>query len=156
MVAIAAPPKLAVKVASARSVGTLIDKLWALREAKRVHDTALEELGKDMKAIEEELMTVMDTDGLQKAAGKAASLSFTYSVAADVQGEEGWKAFYEFIAKKKYFHLLHRRVSDAAYKEVLAALNGAGADFDVKTAKKHVPGVMPFLKRRINLRTLST
>jgi hypothetical protein len=156
MVAVASPPKTTAPAKSARPVGTLIDQLWALRESRRKHEAEIEALNKQAADIEAELTANMDADGITKATGRSASLSFSYSVAADVQGEEGWTAFYAFIAKKKYFHLLHRRVSDAAYKEVLASLNGAGADFDVKTAKKQVPGVVPFLKRRVNLRTLST
>lgn len=152
MVAVASPPKTSVKPTTA--VGPLIDKLWQLREEKKRYEEAAADVSKQMSEIEEQLTEKMEADGLDKATGKKASLSFSYSVIADVQGDEGWAKFYEFIAKKKYFHLLHRRVSDAAYKEVLASINGAGADFDVKTAKKQVPGVMPFLKRKVNLRTL--
>ncbi len=157
MVAVASPPKTTTKVAATKPVGALIDDLWKLRESVRAHEAEIETLKKSMTDIEDQLTTTMDADGLTKATGKNASLSFSYTLAADVQGEEGWSAFYAFIAKKKYFHLLHRRVADAAYKEVLANLNGANpADFDVKTAKKQVPGVMPFLRRRVTLRTLSS
>jgi hypothetical protein len=155
MVAVTSPPKTSVKTRPP-AVGPLIDQLWALREQRKKLEEAADELSKQMSTIEEQLVDAMEAEGVQKATGRKASLSFTYNVIADVQGDEGWKLFYEFIAKKKYFHLLHRRVSDAAYKEVLASLNGAGPDFDIKTAKKQVPGVLPFVKRRINLRTLSS
>ena len=78
-----------------------------------------------------------------KASGTKATLSFSFSTIADVQGDEGWKQLYAYIKKTGYFHLLHKRVTDGAYQELLEA-------------GKKVPGVLPFTKKRINLRTIPT
>ena len=69
----------------------------------------------------------------------AASVSITTSVVADVKE---WDSFYAFIAKNKFFHLLQRRVSEPAYRELL-------------DAGKKVPGVLPFTKKKLNVRTIS-
>ena len=93
MVAVASPPKTTAPAKSARPVGTLIDQLWALRESRRKHEAEIEALNKQAADIEAELTANMDADGITKATGRSASLSFSYSVAGDVQGEEGWTAF---------------------------------------------------------------
>jgi hypothetical protein len=153
MVAVTSPK--AVAKTAPPTVGSLIDQYWALREDKKRHEAAVDEVSKKLTALEAQLVERMKADGLDKAAGKKASVSFTYSCVGDVQGDDGWDKFYSFIKKNNYFHLLQRRVSDAAYKELLASINGAGADFDVLKAKKQIPGVLPFLRRRINVRTVS-
>ena len=154
MVAVASPPKASVK-APALPIGTLIDKFWQLREQKKQHEAAAEAVSKEMAILEEQLVEQMGKDGLDKASGKKATVSFSYSVVADVQGDEGWNKFYAFIKKHNYFHLLHRRVTDAAYKELLTSINGGG-EVDLLKAKKQIPGVMPFIRKRVNLRTISS
>ena len=137
------------------SVGALIDQMWALREKKRVLEASAEEITKQMTVIEETLTERMDAEGVAKSTGSKATVSFTTSIIAVPQGEEGWAKFYEFIAKKKYWHLLQKRVSEPAYREVLTALNGGGAGMDLMKVRKQVPGVLPLSKKRLNLRALS-
>lgn len=131
------------KSSRALSVGTMIDRMWELREEKKKLEAAAKELTSKMDELEEALAAKMDADGVTKATGKSASVSFSFSVAANVQGDDGWKMLYAYIKKTGYFHLLQRRVTDTAYKELL-------------DAGKRVPGVEPFTKKRINLRTLTT
>lgn len=137
------PAKVTGRVAG---TGTLIDKLWALREQKRALEAQADAISKEMSVYEEQLAAKMDADGVTKATGRAASVSFSFSVAANVGVEgdvdAGWDALHAFIKKTGYWHLLHRRVSDAAYKELL-------------DSGKKVPGCTPFTKKRINLRALA-
>ena len=121
------------------SIGTMIDAMWAVREHKKALEAQVKETTEKLDAYEEALMAKMQADGLDKATGKNATVSFTSTVAANV---EDWDGFYAYIKKTGYFHLLQRRVSDPAYRELLAQ-------------NKKVPGVQPFNKTRINLRTLS-
>ena len=142
------------KAPPAPNVGALIDQMWAEREEKRKYEALADEASKRASALEEQIIEQMDAQGLTKSTGSKATVSFTYGVSADVQGEEGWNKFYAYIKKTGYFHLLHRRIADAAYKELLVSLNGGG-EVDVLKAKKQIPGLSPFLKKRVNLRTLS-
>lgn len=121
------------------STGSLIDRLWATREEKRRIEAELKEVDESIKAQEETLMLSLDSEGLEKATGKKASVSVSSSVSADVQD---WDEFWKYILKNKFTHLLQRRVSDPAYRELLEA-------------GKKVPGVQPFPKRRLNLRSLN-
>lgn len=121
----------------APSVGAVIDQLWACREEKRKLEADVKEVEVKIKDIEESLMERLGAEGLEKATGTKASVSITSSVSADVQD---WDAFYPYIAKNKFWHLLQRRVSDPSYRELLEQ-------------GKKVPGVVPFTKKRINLRS---
>lgn len=122
----------------APTTGATIDQLWTVREEKRRLEGEIKEVEERLKEIELELMERMEHDGLEKATGSKASASITFSTVADVQD---WDKFWPYIAKNKYWHLVQRRVSDPAYRELLEA-------------GKKVPGVQPFTKRRLNLRSL--
>lgn len=126
------------KTAPAPSLGALIDQHWAAREEKRKLEAQVKEVEAKLAELDAQLLEHLDAAGLEKATGSKATVSITKSVVADVQD---WDAFWAFIAKKKYFHLVQRRVSDPAYRELLEA----------GTA---VPGVQPFPKRKLNLRSL--
>lgn len=152
MTAVTAPAKASTRAAT---VGSLIDAMWEKREKKRKLEAEVKLLDDDMLALEEALTERMNKEGMAKATGKNASVSFTSSISANPQGEEGWALLYAFIAKKKYWHLLQRRVSDTAYREVLALLNGGGK-LEELTIKNQVPGTLPFTKKRLNLRALAT
>ena len=120
------------------STGALIDQLWAAREEKRKVEAILKETEEAIKGIEEQVMERLGAEGLEKATGSKATVSVTSSVVADVQD---WEALWPFIAKNKFWHLVQRRVSDPAYREL------------IEMGKK-VPGVQPFTKRKLNLRSL--
>lgn len=120
------------------STGALIDQLWAAREEKRKIEATLKETEEAIKDIEEQVMERLGSEGLEKATGSKATVSVTTSVVADVQD---WDKLWPFIAKNKFWHLVQRRVSDPSYRELL-------------DMGKKVPGVQPFTKRKLNLRSL--
>ncbi len=121
------------------TTGAIIDQLWASREEKRRLEEQVKEVEYAIKGIEETLMERLGAEGLEKATGSKASVSITSTVTADVQD---WDAFYPYIAKNKFWHLLQRRPSDPGVRELW-------------DAGKKVPGVVPFTKRRVNIRTLA-
>lgn len=138
---------VAVTAVTARLSGTLgsnIDAMWALREQKRALEAEVKVISEKLEAYEEGLMAKLESEGMIKATGTAATVSVSESIVATVEGgDEGWKLFHAYIKKTGYFHLLHKRISDEAYRELL------------RTGKK-VPGLQPFTKKRLNLRALST
>ena len=162
MVAVASPPRARVKASpppasaataatvtavTARLSGTVganIDAMWALREQKRALEADIKVVTEKLEAFEAGLMAKLEAEGMAKATGAAATVSISESIVATVEGgDEGWKLFHAFVKKTGYFHLLHRRISDEAYRELLRA-------------GKKVPGLQPFTKKRLNLRALST
>lgn len=131
--------KVARKTAEAKPVplGALIDQAFALREKKRELEAAIKGIEGEASELEAKIMEGMESQGLDKMSGVTASVSISTNTVANVVD---WDAFWAYIHKMKYGHLIQRRVSDPAYRELLEA-------------GKKVPGVEPFSKRRLNLRT---
>ena len=120
--------------------GAMIDSMWELREKKRALEASVKDVESQIADLEAKLMEDMQANGVDKMTGKHASVSITSTVVANV---EDWDAFWAYIHKMKYGHLLQRRVSDPAYRELL-------------DLGKKIPGTQPFTKKRLNLRALSS
>ena len=118
------------------TIGQKIDAMFDLREKKRAPDAQVKELEGQIKGFESELMEDMAAQGVDKMSGTKATVSITSSTVANV---EDWDSFLAFVYKMKYGHLLQRRVSDPAYRELLEQ-------------GKKIPGVSPFSQDRLNLR----
>ena len=119
-----------------KTIGQLADELHDLREEKRMAEDAV-------KAIQEKydlkLMELFDlADEQQTTTGKGQRGSFSLGESTVPQVKD-WDAFYKYIQKTKYWHLLERRPSVTGCREL----------FDTKGA---IPGVDKFVKRTINLR----
>ena len=120
-------------------LGSLIDKLSGIREKRRKLAEQDKELSSEYSQVEAELLQRLQAEGMDKATGKAATAFISTVVVANVTD---WDALYSFIKKKGYFHLLQRRVSDPAFRELQEQL------------KNGVPGVEPFVKTNLNIRNL--
>jgi len=120
------------------SIGALIDGMWDLREKKRAVEAEAKSLSEQIEALETQLLVVMDTDGVTKSTGKKASAGITEAVRPNVVD---WDAYYAYIHKNKFYHLLERRPSVTGCRELFES-------------KGKIPGVEPFVKRTINLRTV--
>lgn len=132
-----------------KTLGSLIDSAFELREKRRALAEQDKLLVEQFEAVQQEIMDRLDAEGTDKASSKKATVSISSNVVANV---EDWDAFHAFIKKTGFFHLLQRRVSDAAYRE----LSMASAN-DKKLAKQlDAAGVVPFTKRTLNLRALKS
>ena len=116
--------------------GVAVDTLIKLREKKRDLEASVKSLEGQIEDAQSVLLEEMEAAGVEKLSGKLGTVSITSSVVANV---EDWDLLYPYIAKNKLWHLLQRRVSDPAYRELLEA-------------GKKVPGIQPFNKKRLNLR----
>ena len=124
------------RATKAPSLGALVDQMWALRDKKRTLEATIKDLEGQIADIESSLLEQMDAQGIDKMSGALATVSISTNTVAQV---EDWDSFLTFIYKKKLGHLLQRRVSDPAYRELLE--RGVA-----------VPGVSPFERQRLNLR----
>lgn len=102
------------------SIDTLVQTLWDLREEKR-------ELANKEKAInlaydtaKQELMALLDSQGVSGAKTSVARVSITESQVVQV---EDWDSFYQYIKDNDAFYLLQKRPASTAVKE-LNTLNG--------------------------------
>ena len=119
------------------TIGSIVDKLHDLRDARRQLEKEIETLKTQSDVLEIALMEVMDKEGVDKATGKNASVAISEVVKPSVTD---WDLFYKYIAKTKAFFLLERRPSVTACRELFET-------------KGKIPGVVPFTKRSILLRT---
>jgi len=127
-------------MARAKTLGALIDEVWAEREVKRGLEAQVNDQAAKIAGLEAVIMERLEKEGLDKATGTKAGISVTSGVTANVTD---WDAFWAFIikGKGKYNHLLQRRVSDPSYRELLEH-------------KITVPGTESFVKKRLNIRSL--
>lgn len=120
------------------TIGSLIDRMSALREERRDIAKRDVELKAEYENCQNQLIELMDADGTVKATSKTA----TASIAETVQfNTVDWDKFMAYVAKHKLFYLVQRRVAAPSVRELYAT-------------KSAVPGLEPFVKREINLRNL--
>ncbi len=126
------------KPAPALTIGAATDRMWKLREDKRALEAQIKVIETEMKELEGTVFGLLDGQDTRKAEGKSASVSINESVVANV---ENWEAFWPWLAKTKNFHLVQKRVSDPGMRELWAL-------------GKVIPGVQPFTKRTLAIRSL--
>lgn len=129
------------------TLGNLIDKLATVRDKRRKLAEQDKELSAEQEELTQAVLTRLEAEGIDKASGKKATASISRVQVANVND---WEKFHPFIKKTGYFHLLQRRVSDPAYRELLEL-----SASDKKLAKQLADaGVEPFTKVNLNLRVL--
>lgn len=121
------------------TINQKIDQMFKIREKIRALEGEIKILNGEKSEIEVQLMEQMDAEGVTRAAGGKASVTVSENVKPAV---EDWDAFYKYIRKMKYFHLLERRPSVTGCRELFE-----------KRGK--IPGVVPFVQRQITMRTLT-
>lgn len=88
---------------------------------------------------EDAIIEQLDAQGVTRSGVGPYSMSISTSVVGNVTD---WDMLYDFIQAESAFHLLQRRLANAAYAEILD-----GGDT--------LPGVEPFEKRSLNFRKSS-
>jgi len=121
------------------TINQKIDQMFKIREKIRALEGGIKILNGEKAEIEAQLMEQMDAEGVTRASGGKASVTVSENVKPAV---EDWDAFYKYISKMKYFHLLERRPSVTGCRELFE-----------KRGK--IPGVVPFVQRQITMRTLT-
>lgn len=125
--------------APALTLGRAIDKMWLLREKKRAREAELKLLEAEIEQMEALIIDKLDAEDTDSGRGKSASASVSKSVCFSISDFE---LFAKYVRRNNYFHLLQRRVSDLAVREIFQQ-------------RGKVPGLTPFERRRLNLTTLA-
>ena len=120
------------------TIGKAIDELWALREQKRGLESQVKEIEGQIADKESIVFERLDAEDTQVGKGGKASISISTSTSFNI---DDFDIFTKFIKKTGYFHLMQRRVSEVAARELFVQ-------------KGAVPGLSPFTKRKLNLRSL--
>lgn len=123
---------------AALTLGAASDKVWQLREDKRELDKKVKAIEAEIATLTENIFEMLDAQDTRKAEGKKASISVNYTEVGNVTD---WEAFWPYVAKNKFFHLIQKRVSDPGLRELWAL-------------GKKTPGVVPFTKRSLSITSL--
>lgn len=124
------------RTAGEAAIGKMVDRIFELRKKKAELESAVKDVEGQIADLDSELMEALEKAGIERTATKKGTVSVSTSVVAQVTD---WDALWNYIYKNKYGHLLQRRISDPAYRELLE--HG-----------KKVPGTEPFSKKRLNYR----
>lgn len=133
-----AAAKLKAVPAKPRTLGAMIDALDDAREVKRALAAQTKEAEAIYNELAAEIIAKMDAEDTRKGEGKKAGASITEVVVADIVD---FDALTKYIKRTGHFHLFQRRISDPAFRELQETKGG-------------VPGLQPFIKRNLNLRSL--
>lgn len=120
------------------AIGAKIDLRTKLVDQHREAQAAADLIDAQVKEVESALFEQMEREGTTRGGGKSATVSIVESVVPNV---EDWEAFYKYIKRMGYFHLLERRPSVTGCRELFET-------------KGKIPGVMPFQKRKLNFSKL--
>lgn len=117
--------------------------LAEIRDDLRTQLKVVTDEEKRLKALlaenEDAILEQLDAQGVTRSGVGPYSMSISTSVVGNVTD---WDATYAYIHEHEAFHLLQRRLANAAYAEILE-----GGDT--------LPGVEPFEKRSLNFRKSS-
>ena len=117
------------------SLGTLIDQRFELRAKRMAAFKEVEAMKREEKELDGQIMEAMQEKDLTTAGGSMANVSLNPTTVAHVTD---WNAVHEFIRETGHFHLLHKRTSDPAYREMLL--------LDIQ-----VPGIEPTVLTKLSL-----
>ena len=114
----------------------MIDKAYGLREEKRALEKLVTKIKAELADLDNEILEKLDEVGTTIANGEKAAVAKSFDTVATVKD---WNAFGQWIIDNGHLHLLQRRVSNPAYRELL-------------NAEGSIPGTEPFTKVTLNLR----
>lgn len=113
----------------------IIDRLSQLRDQKRELEKEVKEIEDAMVELKDTLIARMQKEGFNSARASNATATLTSAIVPDVKD---WDELYGYIFDNNAFHLLQRRPSVGAFRELF-------------NAGEKIPGVAPFEKWDISL-----
>ena len=116
------------KIQIPKTLGGCADRLYKLRDEKKVAQAKVDAIDEEFKAIKAHLIEKLPKNNAEGVTGRFANAQIKKKNIPQVQD---WEKFYAFVRRTKDFSLLQRRVSEGAVKERWES-------------GKKVPGVEPF------------
>jgi hypothetical protein len=122
---------------SPETTGAMIAKLIEIRDRRREIKAEDSELVEQWEALKARALAKMEEEGSNRVSSKDGMIILSETVVPQV---EDWDAVNAHILATGDVHLLQRRVATGAYRELIEAGQG-------------VPGIVPFVKKDINVRS---
>lgn len=121
------------------NLNDLITKRQFIKDERATLSKRDSELAQELGELDLQLLDALDAQGTTSTAIISGSDRISVSVAEQtVPAVKDWEAVYAYVERTGRFQLFERRMSSAAFRELLA-LEGA------------IPGTEPFTKRTINM-----
>jgi len=122
------------------TLGTLIDDLDRIRDAKRAVQKKLDAISAKESEYKERILAVAGEQGLSKATGSTATMSISRSISPVAND---WEKVNRFVLRHKRLDLFQKRLSPVVYRDLL------------EEYPRGVPGLESREDVRINLRKIS-
>lgn len=120
--------------------GEMIAAMDNIREERKSLAQRDKELVQLWRDIESAMIAHGDNQGMNKMSSEVDGATLTATITEEVvPNAVDWDEIYKYIIENEAMHILQRRVSTAAFRE----LQGAG---------ESIPGVEPYTNRKILLR----
>lgn len=119
-----------------RTIGVISDEIFALNAKIDILKKQIEGLEDKQKPLKLELLQIAEKQGLTSGKGKHSSFSVIPNIVPQVQD---WDAFWAYIHKVKYFHLVQKRPAVKACQEMWEL-------------GKVIPGVDKFMQMKVNVK----
>jgi hypothetical protein len=139
------PTKIKLTPAKEPTLGSMIDNLNDLREQKRDLAAKIKVIEAAFDTLQAQIIERLDKEETRKGEGKKASASITEVIVGQFDPDDpaARDKLHAYIKKTGYWQLLENRISATAFREILEL-------------KGKVPGLVPFTKRNLNLRSLGS
>jgi hypothetical protein len=119
-------------------IDSVIDQMFALREAKRALESDIKQLNKEYLILNDWLMERYKDIGTTTGRGTLASATLTETTVPNI---EDWGEVCDWIKENDAMYLCHRRISAGPWKELM-------------DSGETVRGISSFTKRAISLTKL--
>ncbi len=101
------------------ALGTLLTTRKQYYDKKKfIEEGELKLLNKMLSEIDSQIVRRMQDEGMSQARDTDNTATFYLNEAVIPQVED-WNAFYGYIKQNDFFHILHKRVSAKAYRELI-------------------------------------
>lgn len=116
-----------------------IKRMLAMREEIREIEGDLKIRKAKLKKMEDDAIALLLKKDMVEMATSGGTISINPETVAQVQN---WDQVFNYIKKKDAFYLMFKRINNAAWREEIAA-----------NRNKPVPGIDPFERYKLSLRT---
>ena len=124
------------------TLSELLTAAKVFREEKRELETQVKDVSRDLELVNDQITAKMHTEGVEKTSFDGITVSLSKQTVFTIKD---YPAFQDYIVSSGYTHLLQKRVSNLAVRELLA-------DPLFLQVHSNVPGLEGFEQEKLNMR----
>lgn len=119
-----------------KTVAVLSDEILEVKLEIKEHEEEITELKKRKEELERELIAEAEKQQLKSGAGESSSFSIKEET---VPQASDWDAVWQFIKENDYFHMVQKRLSSTACRELWEL-------------GQQIPGVNKYTSHKVNVK----